>query len=66
MNRGGQSVTIVRGGQSAPFMSGAPRRRRSSAGGERLYAWVVVSLLGASTALALYDAYVLLSLTAGG
>jgi hypothetical protein len=63
---GGPSVTIVRSGQSAPFMSGAPKRRRSSAGGERFYAWVVVSLLGASTALSLYDAYVLFTFTAGG
>jgi hypothetical protein len=63
MNRG---VTIVRSRQGAPFLSGAPKRRGTSGGGERLYAWIVVSLLGASTALSLYDAYVLLRFTAGG
>ena len=66
MNRVGPSVSVVGSGRSAPFLSGAPRRGRSSGGDERFYAWTVISLLGASTVLSIYDAFVLLRFATGG
>jgi hypothetical protein len=63
--RGGPSVTVAGGGGSAPSMSRMPKRRTASGGSERTYGWIVASLLGASAALLMYDAYVLLRFAAG-
>jgi hypothetical protein len=61
-------VRIVSAG-SGPYVS-APRRRaatrRSSSSSERIYVLVVAVLAVASTAMATFDLYLLLSLMAGG
>ena len=40
--------------------------KAQSAKSQNLYVWIVLSLLIASTALALYDLYLLMSVVAGG
>lgn len=61
-------VTVVSQGSGLPGGGALPpgSRSRQSARGQGLYVWIVMSLLVASTTLAVYDLFVLTSALVGG
>ena len=64
----GPTVTVVsqRTGVAAAGSRPPASRNRQSAKSQGLYVWIVMSLLIASTTLAVYDLYLLISALVGG
>lgn len=57
----GPTVRVVATHPGGPPGASRPPRSRPNASSQGLYVWIVMSLLIASTALALYDLYLLAS-----
>ena len=60
----GPTVTVVATRPGGPPGTSRPPRPRTDTTSQGLYVWIVMSLLTVSTALALYDLYLLASFIA--